>query len=194
MAIYIFIFNSTVDENGFPTKEEKLTRIQLGQINETFNNFVIGNGTNVNAVGNDSLEHRTNVFYNDSKRIICNASQDQVIGNDIDDKISKTVDNAVVTAKNRMQNTILTAMNEIVIPLLEMAVRKIQRLSGHRPKSVVQKPVQRDFTGYTENNPLMWASNRLDLNIDQKRISTKTESMRLVTLKTSRMVTFRQQT
>ena len=58
-------------------------------------------------------------------------------------------------------------MEKVVIPRVEMAVRSITVSSGRGPSNVVQNPDRRDFTGHTENTPLMWASSRIDLNVDQ---------------------------
>ena len=51
-----------------------------------------------------------------------------------------------------------------------MAVRSINGSSGNWPNSAVQNPDRRNFLGNTEDTPLMSASSRLDLNIDQDRI------------------------
>ena len=61
-----------------------------------------------------------------------------------------------------------------------MAVRSVTGLSGWVPKSVVQNPDQRDFSGNIENTPLMTASSRTNLPLMKIRI------MRLVMLNTSR--------
>ena len=74
-----------------------------------------------------------------------------------------------MTVGNRMNDATLTAMNNVVIPRVEMTVRSIIESSGQGPSSVVQNPDRRDFTGNTENTPLMSASSRLDLNVDQDR-------------------------
>ena len=50
-----------------------------------------------------------------------------------------------------------------------MVIRSITESSGQGLSSVVQNPDQRDFPESTENTPLMSASNRVDLNIDQGR-------------------------
>ena len=68
-----------------------------------------------------------------------------------------------------MHDTILTAMDNVVIARVEMAMRSITGSSRHGPNSVVQNSDRGDFTGNTENTPLMSASSRLDLNIDQKK-------------------------
>ena len=64
----------------------------------------------------------------------------------------------------------MTAIDIVVIPRVDMAVRSITGSSGHRPNSTVLNPDRRDFIGNTDNTPLKSASSRLDLNIDQERI------------------------
>ena len=75
-----------------------------------------------------------------------------------------------MTVENRLHDAILTVMDKVVIPPVEMAVRSITGSSRHGPNSVVQNPDRSDFTENTENTPLMSASSRLDLNIDQDSI------------------------
>ena len=141
-------------------------------MNETLNDFVIGNGTNVSAIGIETLAPQTNGHFNNFETIVDgkkSESQNQLMGNNIDNKTRKAVDNAILTVENRMLDAILTAMHNVVIPRVEMAVRSITGSLGQRPSSVVQSPDRRDFTGNTENVPLMSASSLLDLNVDQDR-------------------------
>ena len=156
-----------------PTLKKNNHKKQLSQLNETLNDFVIGNNTNVSAAGNESLEPQTNGRYSSFERIIegeNSACRNQVLENNNDDKIKRAVDNAVMTVENRMHDAILTAMNNGIIPRVEMAVRLITGSSGQGPSSVVQNPDRRYFTRNTESTTLMSASNRLDLNVDQYRI------------------------
>ena len=90
--------------------------------------FVIGSSTNVGVMENETLESQTDGRYINPERIVdggISASQSQVIVNSIDDKIRKAVDNAVRTIKNRMRDAISAAMDNVVIPRVEMAVRPI---------------------------------------------------------------------
>ena len=66
-----------------------------------------------------------------------------------------------------LKDAILTAMDKMVIPRVEMAVRSMAGSSGHRPNSVIQNPDRRDFTVNTGKTPLMSTSRRLHFNIDQ---------------------------
>ena len=72
--------------------------------------------------------------------------------------------------KNRMHDAILTAMDKVVMPRVEMAVRSITSSSGHGLNSVVHNPDRNDSTGNTENTSLLSSSGRLDLEIGQDRI------------------------
>ena len=75
-----------------------------------------------------------------------------------------------MTVKICMHDAILTAVDIVVIPRVEMAVRSITGSSGHGPTSTVQNPGRRNFIENTENTPLKLASSWLDLNIDQDSI------------------------
>ena len=69
-----------------------------------------------------------------------------------------------------MHDAILTAMDGMVIPRVEMAVRSITGSSGHGPNNEVLYPDRRGFLRTAGNTPLMSASNRLNLNKNQDRI------------------------
>ena len=153
------------------TREKKRpNKRQLNQLDKTLNNFVIGNGITVSIFGNETLEPQANGRHENFERVVDSASQNQVIGSNTDEKIRDAVDNAVIAVENCMHDAILTALNNVVISRVEMAVRSITGSSGNGPNSIVQNPDQRDFTGNTENTPLRLASSRLDLNIEKDEI------------------------
>ena len=91
-------------------------------------------------------------------------------GNNTDNRIKDTIDSAVIVVENRMRNAILTAMNDVVIPRVEMSVRWITGSSGNGHSSIVQNLDRKDFTGITRNTPLRSASSQLDSNIEQDEI------------------------
>ena len=68
-----------------------------------------------------------------------------------------------------MHEAVLTAMDNVVIPRVEMPVRSLTGSSGQEPCSVVRNPDRRDFARNTENTPPMLDSNRLVLNVNQDR-------------------------
>ena len=150
------------------TRKEKIRqKRQISQLKETLKDFVFGNNTNMGVSGNGNLEEQASGHHRDFERIVDNASQNQVIGNNTDDKIRDAVDSVVIVVENRMHDAILTAINDVVIPQVEMTVRPITRTPGNGPNSIVQNPDQRDFTKNTKNTPLRLASSRLDLIIDR---------------------------
>ena len=69
-----------------------------------------------------------------------------------------------------MHDAILTAMNDVVTPRVEMAARLITGSSGNGPNSIVQNSDRKDFTGDAENTPLSSASSGLDSNIKQDEL------------------------
>ena len=75
-----------------------------------------------------------------------------------------------MTVENCMQDAILTAMDRVVMPRIEISVRTITDSSGHGTSRVVKNPNRGDFTGNAENTPLLWVPSRLNLNIDQDHI------------------------
>ena len=81
----------------------------------------------------------------------------------------KEVDNVVTAVENPVDDSILTAMDNVAIPRVEMAVMSIAEESRRGLNSVVSNPYQRDVSGNMESTALMTASSRTDLNIDQDR-------------------------
>ena len=109
-------------------------------MNDTLKDFSTGNGTNVSSNKNETSEQQTNSQHNDFQRFVDTANQNQIIDNDIDDKIRKAVENAAWTVENRMNDAILTAMDKVLIPRFETAVKSITDSSTHGLNSEVQKP------------------------------------------------------
>ena len=164
LTIYFLVLYQPFTKTREKRTEEKR---QLSPLNETLNDFIVGKGTNVSAMENETLEQQTNGQHNNVERFVDSAIQNQVIENYFNHRIRRAVNNALLTVENRMHNTILTAMDKMVIPRVEMAVKSITGSSGHGPKSEVQNPDRKDFLGNAGNTPLMSASIWLDLNTNQ---------------------------
>ena len=148
-------------------KKKSHNKRQLSQLDENLNDFVIASGTTVNIMRNGDLELQAKGYHESLGGIVKGASQNQVIGSNTDDRIKNAVDSAVIVVKNCMYDAILTAMNNVMIPRVDMAVRLITCSSRSGPNSLVQNPDQKDFTGNTKNTPLRSAFSRLDLNVEQ---------------------------
>ena len=97
------------------------------------------------------------------------ASQDRVTEKTVAaDKLKKEVDDAVVAVKNRILDGILTAMDNVKIPRVELLVRPFTYSSGHGPSSMFQNLDHMDFSKNIKNTPLISVSYPVDLNIEHK--------------------------
>ena len=150
-------------------KKKNQQKRQLSQLDQTLNDFVVGNSVNVNVSESENLEQQTNGQPNDFEIVDNSARQNQVIESNIDDQITRAVSSAVMTVENRMHDAILTAIGNVVITRVEMAVKSITGLTGHGTNSEVQNPDRRDFLGNIRNTPLTSASSRLDLDNELNR-------------------------
>ena len=136
----------------FTRKRRSQQKRQLTQLNGSLNDIVIGSNTKVGVIEKQTLESQTHLHYNKWERIAdgdISTHQNQVIGNNIDDRIRKAVDSTVKTVANRMHDVALTAMDNVVISRVEKAVRAISASPGHGPTSTFENPDRRDFVGNT---------------------------------------------
>ena len=150
-------------------KKKTQQKKQFSQLDETLNDFVLGYGANANVLESGNLEQQTDSHHNDLETVDDSTRQNQVIEGNIDDQITRTVSSAVMTVENRIPDAIMTAIDKVVIPRVEMAVKSITGPTGHELKSEVQNPDRRDFLGNIRNTPLMSASIWLDLDNELDR-------------------------
>ena len=156
-------------------KKKNQQKTQLSQLDETLNDIVIGNSVNVNVLESKKLEQQINGQSNDFERADNSVRQNQVIENKYDDQITRAVSSAVMTVENCMYDAILTAIDNVVIPRVDMAVKSITVSAGHGTNSEVQNPDRRDFLGKIRNTPLTSASSRLDLDNESNRDDTRND-------------------
>ena len=156
-------------DSGFYSEEKNQQKKQLSQLDETLNDFVIGNDENVNVSENEKLGQKINGQCNDSEIIDNSVGKNQVIKNIFLDQITRAVSSAVMTVENCMHDAILTGLRNMVIPRVELAVKLITGSTGHGTNSEVHNPDRRVFSGIFRNTPLMSASRRLDLEKELNR-------------------------
>ena len=101
-------------------QNRKQQKRQLSQADETLNDFVIGKNVNENVSESEDLEQETNGQSNDFQRVDNSVRQNQAIENRIDDQITRAVSSAAMTVENRMHDAISTAIDNVVIPRVEM--------------------------------------------------------------------------
>ena len=139
-------------------KKKSQNNRQLSQFDETSNDFVINNGTAVITMQNEGVELQANGRREDFGGIVDSASQNQFTGGITDDRIRNAVDGAVIVVENSLHDAILTAMNSVVIPRVDMAARSVTCSSRNGPYSLVQNLDRRDFMANIENTPVKSAS------------------------------------
>ena len=106
-------------------KKKDNSKKQLSESIDSLNYFVIGSNTNRGVSENQNIRKQASGRHRDFQRILDTASQNQVIGNNTDDKIRDAVDSAAIAVENLMHDAILTALNDIVFPRVEMAVDRL---------------------------------------------------------------------
>ena len=107
---------------------------------QIFNDFVTGSNINVGVIENETSESQTGgCFISPNYIVDCEVSacENQFVGKNFDDKFKKVVDNSVKTVESRMHDAILTAMDKVVNPRVEMTVKLIAGSSEHEPISTV---------------------------------------------------------
>ena len=129
MLVLHIEFRSIVHGKCFlPARRSINTKKQPNQINENSIDFIIGNNTNAAAIENEILEPQTSgLVSNFGMSTVGESSvnQDQVIEKAIAYKIRKEADNVFTAVKNRVHDRILTAMDNVVIPRVEIAVKSV---------------------------------------------------------------------
>ena len=79
------------------------------------------------------------------------------------------VDSVMTRVETRVQDAVLTALENLVIPRVELAMKSVNASSGRRVDSVVLDCDQRDFSGNIEGLQ-MTASSRVNSHTDLNRI------------------------
>ena len=153
-------------------KKNHQNKKQLSLLDETLNAFIVGNNTNAGAIDRETLDPLTSGLVNDFELSTIggnSASQDHVVETNIADQIKNVVENIFMAIEKRVHDAILTAMDNLLIPRVEILLRSVIESQGRGPNSKVQNTDKGDFSRDTENTPLMSASSLLDLHIDQDR-------------------------
>ena len=158
-------------------KKKNQQKTKLSQLKETSNDFVIGTSANVNVSESETLGQQNNGQNIDFEKFGKSARQNKVIEKNIDNQVSRAVSSAVMTVENRMHDAILTTIDNVVIPRVEMAVEPITRLAGHRTGIEIQNLERRDFVRNIRNTLLISASSQLDLDNELNRIEETREDV-----------------
>ena len=84
-------------------------------------------------------------------------------------KLQSGMKSVITTLKIRLKDAVLTAIESLIIPRVELAMKLVNASYGYGVDSVVLEPDQRDFSGNMEGFQ-MTASSRINSHTDIDRI------------------------
>ena len=167
-------------------RRRQQNRRHLSQLGEFDGHFtLVQNNHNILVESKASLTGKNVAFNNTNHSVLANGSQVDIrtFERSITNKVLNEVDNVVATVETRVHDAILSAMEGLVLPRVELAMKSVNESSGLDSESVVLDPDLRNFSGNIESLQ-MAASSRMhsitDLNkIDETRGNITVEASEL---------------
>ena len=157
-------------------KERHSNKRLLGQLDDFDQDLIIGNAVSErqeNAVVNEGTNDRAFTVGASSNDSIVNGNAISVktLERCFNERIDREMSNIVDTVEDRIQNAILTAIDNIVAPKIELAIRSINASSGRDVTSVSANSERREHLGI--NAPFENASGNND-TIDVSNVNDET--------------------
>ena len=155
-------------------KKRQSNKRLLSQLDDFDQDMIIGNATSErqeNVVVNEGTNDQdfTVGTSNVSSIVNENALNVKTLERCFNERIDREMSNIVDTVEDRIQNAILTAIDNIVAPKIELAIRSINASSGRDVTSVSANPERRDHAGVgppfenaSENNNTLGVINMND--------------------------------
>ena len=133
-------------------KKRQSTKRLLSQLDDFDRDLIIGNAVNEgqeNAVVNEGTNDRDLTIRTSSNDSIVNGNAMSVktLERYFNDRIDREMSNIVDTVEDRIQNAILTAIDNIVTPKIELAIRSKNASSGRDATSVSASSERREHVG-----------------------------------------------
>ena len=133
-------------------KKRQSNRRLLSQLDDFDQDMIFGNAVSEgqeNAVVNEGTNDRdvTVGVSNDSSDVNRNAMSVKVLERCFNERIDREMSNIVDTVEDRIQNAILTAIDKIIAPKIELAIRSISASSGRDVTSVSANSERREHVG-----------------------------------------------
>ena len=156
-----------------PNKRQSNKKI-LSQLDDFDQDMIIGNAASErqeNVVVNEGTNDKdfTVGTSNVSSIVDENALKGKTLERCFNERIDREMSNIVETVEDRIQNAILTAIDNIVAPKIELAIRSINTSSGRDVTSVSTNSERREHAGYnvffenaSENNNKLNTTNEND--------------------------------
>ena len=154
-----------------PRKKKQQNRRLFCQLGESDANFSIGQSdhdaqteSRANAAdGDTSLSNRNNLNQVEGSQVGLHTLEENLVR-----KVQNEVDSVMTTVETRVQGAVLTAIENLVIPRIELAMKSVNASTERVEVSVVLNPDQRDFSGNIESLQLT-ASSRLNSHTNLNR-------------------------
>ena len=153
-------------------KKKQQNKKLFSQLSERDTDFMIGQSNQGEQIKNrDSMLRRGTSPDNASKPAQINYPQIDVhtLEENIVSKVRSEVDNVMTPVGTRVQDAVLTAIENLVIPRVELAMNSANARSERSADSNVLEPDQRDFLGDIKSLR-MTASSRINSHMDLNRI------------------------
>ena len=134
--------NSVIKTNMVSTRKKRQSNKRLlSQLDDFDQDVVIGNATNErqgNVVVNEGTNDQDFTVGTSNVNLIANenALNVKTLERCFNERIDRQMSNIVDTVEDRIQNAILTAIDNIVAPKIELAIRSINASSGRDVTSV----------------------------------------------------------
>ena len=133
-------------------KKRQSNRRLLSQLDDFDQDMIIGNAVSErqeNVVVNEGTNDRnfTVGTSNSSSVVDGNAMNVKTLERCFNERIDREMSNIVDTVEDRIQNAILTAIENIVAPKIELAIRSINASSGRDATSVSANSERREHVG-----------------------------------------------
>ena len=141
--MFHFQYNSVIKTNMVSTRKKRQSnRRLLSQLDDFDQDLIIGNTASErqeNVVVNERTNDRDFTVSNSSNNTAVNESTVNVktLERCFNERIDREMSNIVDTVEDRIQNAILTAIDNIVAPKIELAIRPINESSGRDATSVI---------------------------------------------------------
>ena len=133
-------------------KKKQSNRRLLSQLDDFDQDMIIGNAVGEkqeNTVVNEGTNGRvfTVGTSNDSSIVNGNAMSVKTLERCFNERIDREMSNVVDTVEDRIQNAMLTAIENIVAPKIELAIRSMKASSGRDATSVSANSERREHVG-----------------------------------------------
>ena len=157
-------------------KKRQSNKRLLGQLDDFDQDMIIGNAVSErqeNAVANEGTNDRNFAFgtFNNDSVTNGNAMSAKTLEMCFNERIDREMSNIIDTVEDRIQNAILTAIDNIVALKIELAIRSVNASSGRYVTSVSANSERREHVGI--NAPFENASGNND-TLDVSNVNDET--------------------